>query len=164
MRRRQLLIGALVLPAIPVFGKSLAKLAASGLQESRLVYLTPLKSDGNESTCQGEVWFIWHKDAIYVNTQAEAWRVEAVRKGLVSTRMWIGEVGMWKNADEAYKKLPKIHATGSIVEDAEEWDAVFPAFGEKYSDEWPTWGPRFKSGLENGSRVLLKYTEVHSES
>lgn len=164
MRRRQLLIATLAIPAIPTFAKSISVKAANGLTESRLVYLTPLKTDGDESACQGEVWFAYSKDAIYVNTQAEAWRAEAIRKGLTDTRMWVGDVGMWKQVDGAYKELPKIRASGSIVKDSEEWDAVFPAFGEKYSDEWPTWGPRFKNGLENGSRVLLKYTEIHSET
>lgn len=164
MRRRQLLIATLAIPVIPAIAKTLTVAASDGLSESRLVYLTPLKSDGGESACQGEVWFAYAKDTIYVNTQADAWRVEAIRKGLADTRMWVGDVGMWRQADGAYKKLPKIRASGSIVEDSGEWDAVFPAFGEKYSDEWPTWGPRFKNGLENGSRTLLKYTSLRSET
>ena len=31
------------------------------------------------------------------------------------------------------------------------------AFGAKYADEWGSWGPRFRDGLADGSRVLLRY-------
>ncbi|MCY4656756.1 MAG: hypothetical protein OXC80_08065 [Gammaproteobacteria bacterium] len=164
MQRRQLLIGTLLIPALPAFAKTLSDSIQTDLGSSRLIYLTPLKSDGTESTCQGEVWYVYHNNAIYVNTQMEAWRANAIKKGLTGARIWVGDVGMWKRAEGAYKDLPRLHGTGSVVSDSAEWESVYPAFGEKYSDEWPTWGPRFKNGLEDGSRILLKYSDLSAES
>ena len=165
MRRRELLFGSLLLPALPVLADTASKAAASGsatpgLVDSRLIYLTPLLRDGSESKCQAEVWYVLHDSSIYVNTQFGAWRAHAVRKGLTKARIWVGDVGPWLSSEGKYKDLPQIHATGSIVANSTEWDAVFPVFGEKYSDEWPAWGPRFKSGLEDGSRTLIKYSNI----
>ena len=172
MNRRVLLKGATavaLLPIVvrnsPIFAGELPTELSELLHSSRLVYLTPIKSDGNESRCQGEVWYVYHNGKIYVNTQAEAWRVDAVRKGLLDTRMWVGEFGLWQRSEGAYKKAPRIMSKSArVVTDPAEHAELFPVFGAKYSDEWPQWGPRFKNGLADGSRTLLEYSAISHES
>ena len=128
------------------------------LTTSKLVYMTVIKSDGDESKCKAEIWFMFHDGAIFVVTPTDAWRTEAIRKELTNTRIWVGEFGNWQRANEKYREAPEIMATGSIEEDKEVHAEVLEAMGEKYSDEWSTWGPRFKSALEDGSRAMLRYT------
>ena len=132
--------------------------AAEAQAESRLIYVTPIQSSGAESSCQSEVWFASYGGAMFVVTDAEAWRAEAVRKGLTSARIWVGDVGPVGQSDGKYKALPKVEAVASLETDAAAQAQVLGAMGVKYSDEWGTWGPRFKNGLADGSRVMLKYT------
>jgi len=132
--------------------------AAETQAESPLIYITPIQSSGAESSCQSEVWFATHGGAMYVVTAAEAWRAEAVRKGLTNARIWVGDVGPVGRSDGKYKNLPKVEATASLETDAATQTQVLEVMGVKYSNEWGTWGPRFKNGLADGSRVMLKYS------
>ena len=93
-------------------------LAAGGIpaeaDTSALIYLTPIKSDGQESRCQSEIWFARAQNSLYVVTAADAWRARAVGKGLNRTRIWVGDVGTW-GSDQRYKKLPQVMASSSLV-------------------------------------------------
>ena len=40
------------------------------LDESPFVYISPLKRDGSESTCHGELWYAWLDDAVVVTVAA----------------------------------------------------------------------------------------------
>ena len=133
---------------------------ATGLAESALIYITPLKQDGTESSCQAEVWFQLHDGAMYVVTSNKAWRSVAIGKGLSSARVWVGDVGQWKSADGKYKALPVVTTQAAIVGDKAVQATVLAKMGAKYSAEWGTWGPRFNDGLADGSRVMLRYTPV----
>ncbi len=134
--------------------------ASRGMAESALIYITPLKRDGSESSCQAEVWFQLHEEAMYVVTSNKAWRAIAVGKGLSSARVWVGDVGQWKSANGKYKTLPVVTTQASLVGDKAVQTAVLAAMGRKYPAEWDTWGPRFNNGLADGSRVMLRYTPV----
>ena len=160
MDRRTLLkysVTGLIAAALPL---RLWADAAKGMAESALIYITPLKQDGSESSCQAEVWFQLHDGAMYVVTGNKAWRAVAVGKGLSSARVWVGEVGQWKSSDGKYKALPVVTTQTVIVGDKAVQTAVLAKMGEKYSAEWSTWGPRFSDGLADGSRVMLRYTPV----
>ncbi|MEM7001053.1 MAG: hypothetical protein AAF529_09710 [Pseudomonadota bacterium] len=153
MRRRTLLQSAALLPltaALPQWGSASA--------ESPLIYLSPVKSDGNLSRCQAEVWYVGHEDNFYVVTDASAWRARAVGNGLTKARVWVGDVGMWRRSNGKYLKLPSMITNASLVNDALAHAELLAQFGTKYSAEWGTWGPRFKNGLADGSRVMLKYS------
>lgn len=128
------------------------------LNTSQLIYLTPIKSDGEESKCRAEIWFVYIDEKIYVATPPDAWRTKAIEKGLTETRIWVGEFGNWKNAKDKYREAPELMAEGEVVEDAEKHEELLTAFGEKYVEEWKSWGPRFKRELDNGKRVILQYT------
>jgi hypothetical protein len=134
-----------------------APIAVAALDRSQLVYVSPIVSGGRDSRCQAEVWFVHHDGAVHVCTQSGAWRAEAVRRGFDRARLWIGEFGVWTRADGRYRSAPYLEAGASLVEDPAVHAAVLPLFGEKYAAEWDRWGPRFRDGLADGSRVLLRY-------
>lgn len=128
------------------------------LATSRLIYLTPIKSNGEESRCQAEIWFAHHEGDAFVVTPPDAWRAEAVAAGLDRARLWIGDFGVWTQSDGAYRQAPEIMATASLETDAEVHAQVLAAMGAKYADDgWERWGPRFKSGLADGARVMIRY-------
>ena len=126
--------------------------------ESSLVYVSPIKSNGELSSCQAEVWFVANGADYYVVTDATAWRARAPGAGLPTAQVWVGDVGQWKRSGGKYKKLPGMVTDASIVRDERLHEVILADFGRKYSSEWPTWGKRFKDGLANGSRVMLKYS------
>lgn len=131
--------------------------AVAALDKSQLIYLTPLLGNGTESACHGEVWFVHHAGKVYVVTQADAWRAEAVRRGHTRAKIWIGEFGTWKSAKGRYRSAPILELAGSLETDAAMQREVLAQFAPKYAAEWGSWGPRFKNGLADGSRVMLRY-------
>ena len=147
---------AAALPLLPAIGRAEPSWREAA-ETSPLIYLTPIQSNGAESRCQAEIWFASYGGAMYVVTAAEAWRAQAIRQGLTQARIWVGDVGMWQRADGGYKALPMVGATASIETDAAVQGQVLEVMGGKYSDGWDTWGPRFRNGLADGSRVMLKY-------
>ena len=132
--------------------------AQDALGKSDLVYITPLKSGGAESACHAEVWFAFDGASVFVVTSSKAWRARAVTLGLNQARLWVGEYGEWKDAEEAYRKAPELLATAALIEDPQAQTRALDLFGEKYRLEWLVWGPRFRNGLKDGSRVMLQYT------
>ena len=154
--RRTLLGTAVATALVSPFVRGNAAVQTA-MAESPLIYLTPLQSTGAESRCQAEIWYALHEGAMYVVTQADAWRSEAIRQGLDRARIWVGDVGNWRRADERYRNLPVVEATASIETNASRQEQVLASMGEKYADEWPTWGPRFRNALADGTRVMLKY-------
>lgn len=147
---------AAALPLLPAIGWAGASWRDAA-EASPLIYLTPIQSNGAESRCQAEIWFATVDGAMYVVTAAEAWRAEAVRRGLSGARIWVGDVGLWRGSKGKYKALPTVDARASLEADATVHNQVLEAMGAKYSAEWGTWGPRFRNGLADGSRVMLKY-------
>ncbi len=154
--RRQFVLTAAALPL------ALGATRAFAETESPLIYISPLKSDGSVSRCQAEVWFLGDGGHDYVVTATGAWRAEAVRKGLTKAKIWVGDVGLWQRSGGKYKELPSHMADVSFETDAAEHARLLERFGEKYASEWGKWGPRFKNGLADGSRVMLKYTKTEA--
>jgi hypothetical protein len=133
---------------------------AAALAESDVVYLTPLKADGAESSCQAEVWFVTDGADLCVVTAAGAWRARAIRAGLSRARVWVGDLGVWTRTEGRYRSLPTLEATGEFIAAADEQARVLDLFGDKYPVSWVLWGPRFRNGLADGSRVMLRYRRV----
>ena len=128
------------------------------IAESPLAYVSPLRSDGTESTCHGEVWFVADGDDLLVVTSVDRWKAVAIKKGLSRARIWIGDHGVWTTSDGAFKSSPSFEAKARL--DADAHPAALEKFGAKYPDEWEKWGPRFEEGLSGGKRVLIRYTPV----
>ena len=160
LTRRQTVLGASLVPFATVLGET-SDSTKEALTNSRLIYLTPIKSDGNESECKGEIWFSYDGDShVYVVTQYDAWRANAIRQGLTSARIWVGEFGIWTRAGDSYRSAPELLLEGAIEDDTSAQDTVLETMGKKYSDEWGVWGPRFREGLRDDSRVMLRYKIV----
>ncbi len=130
------------------------------LDDSDLIYLTSIQSNGRESRCQSEIWYVWDGSDIYVCTDTNAWRVKAVAKGLNRSRIWVGDLGNWQRTDGEYKNLPRIEALASIVTDESVHSMALDRFGSKYPFGWIKYGSIFRDGLASGSRTLLKYQPV----
>lgn len=131
--------------------------AETALTKSGLIYLTPLHKGGRESQCQGEVWFVYHEGEIFVCTPAKTWRAEAMRRGYRRAKIWIGEFGAWKKAEKRYRSAPYLELKGKLETDPAAFTDILTVFGQKYESEWGKWGPRFRDGLADGSRVMLRY-------
>ena len=156
--RRILLKSTAAAALLPMLGRAQTSWRQAA-EESSLIYLTPLQSNGAESSCQAEIWFAAVEGDFYVVTEADAWRSQAIGKGLTRTRIWVGDVGMWKDSDGAYKSLPMLEASAAQETDTAVQEKVLEAMGGKYSgDGWDRWGPRFRTGLAEGSRVMLRYS------
>ncbi len=126
------------------------------LATSPLVYVSPLLKGGAESTCHGEVWFVPDGDDLLVVTDATRWKATSIEKGLDRARLWIGDHGLWKKSGGAFKASPQLDAKARI--DTESHEIALEKFGAKYPDAWGNWGPKFKSGLADKSRVLIRYS------
>lgn len=143
--------------ARPLRAEQLRPEVSKALANSNLVYLTPMRSDGSLSRCQAELWFVQDGGDIVVVSRAQSWRVQAVRKGLTSARLWLGDLGVWTRTDGAYLKLPSIQAEASIVSDPLVHAALLRSYGKKYRLGWTFWKKRFREGLQAGTRVMLRY-------
>lgn len=128
------------------------------LKQSDLVYITPLKSNGKESRCQAEIWFVYSDRDIYVCTNTSSWRCVAANKGLQQARIWVGDVGVWANSEGRYKQLPQLDAVANIVKDQTKHQQALALFADKYPLGWLRWGSVFENGLADGSRSLIRYT------
>jgi len=142
--------------------ESLSAAARDALGRSPLVYVSPLRRDGQESRCHAEVWFAGDGESALVVTSAEAWRARAIGLGLSRARLWVGDHGEWDRSGEtqAFRESPTFLAMASLETSQKEHDHALVLFGSKYTREWSNWGPRFKKGLADGSRVLIRYRAV----
>ena len=148
----------LVLSTLPI--KLLAAQTPSmqqAIDASDLIYVTPIRSDGSESNCQSEVWFVAEGSDLYIVTMTTSWRVRAVKKGLHKARIWVGDLGQWQNTNGKYKSLPQLEAVVSEVDDADQQQRILELFGSKYRLQWIYWGSKFRDGMADGTRTMLKY-------
>ena len=156
LTRRTLVAGAALTPLVLITRPAKARLAA--LDTSPLVYVTPIKSNGEESRCKAEIWFAHHDGAVFVVTPPDAWRAEAVGLGLRRARMWVGDFGVWSDADGAFRQAPELMATATLETRGDTRAKVLRTMAAKYANSgWAKWGPRFKKGLVDGSRVMIRY-------
>ncbi len=129
--------------------------AKSALVDSNLVYISPIKSNGALSSCQAEVWYSMLGPDLYVCTATSSWRAQAPRKGLSKTKLWVGDLGPWRSAD--YQSLPEIEAMASVETDQDTLELVLAQFSDKYGAAFKSWDSRWRNGLKDGSRTMLKY-------
>ena len=157
--RRRIVGGAALTLAWPVLTRvAWAQDVETGLATSGLIYVTPLKSSGDESQCKAEIWFAYHDGACFVVTPPDAWRARAVSRGLTRARLWVGEFGIWTDADDAFRQAPELMATASLETDTAVHATVLEIMGGKYADDgWRRWGPQFRAGLQDGARVMIRY-------
>jgi hypothetical protein len=140
--------------------RSLPEATRRLLEESPFVYVSPLRSDGSESTCHGEVWFAWLDGAVVLVTAQTSWKARSVERGLGGARIWVGDHGPWKRvvgASEAFREAPRFDAAAARSKDPALFEHLLARYREKYPAEIARWEPRFRSGFASGERVLLRY-------
>lgn len=133
------------------------------LESSPYVYISPLKSDGSESECHGEVWYAWIDGAVVVTVASGRWKARAVKRGLQGTRIWVGDHGRWKGTlsnNESFRKAPVFEARGEVVAEEQVLERLLAAYETKYPKEIGRWRDRMRSGYHDGSRVLLRYRPI----
>jgi hypothetical protein len=163
LTRRDVLLAGAAAALLPRLVRAeaagLSAAARSALGTSPLVYVTPLKRDGSESRCHAEVWFARDGDSALVVTSSKAWRAQAIGKGLTRARVWVGDHGVWdpSGKQRAFAAAPSFLAEASLEKSPAAHDHALALFGSKYTREWGSWGPRFKNGLADGTRVLIRY-------
>jgi hypothetical protein len=141
----------------------LAADARRALETSDYVYVSPLRSDGAESTCHGEVWYGWFDDSVVIITAATTWKARSPLQGLDLTRLWVGNHGRWKGVvgrNEDFRKAPRFDARAEIVKDHALLDRLLALYETKYPDEIGRWRDRMREGYADGSRVLIRYRPV----
>lgn len=141
---------------------ALSEPARAALASSRLVYVSPLRRDGNESTCHGEVWFAADGGDVLVVTSSERWKARAIRAGLERARLWAGDAGVWTRSEGRFRSAPSFLARAAFESDPAARERALEALGQKYAAEWGQWGPRFRDGLADGTRVLIRYAPMAS--
>jgi hypothetical protein len=92
---------------------------------------------------------MWHDGAVWVASPPTTWRVKRIAAGRTAARIAVGR-----------KEGPSFAAKGSFVKDAAIHDRLFATFAKKYPDRWPGYEARFRDGLKDGSRVLMRYDPV----
>jgi hypothetical protein len=135
----------------------------TALEKSGLVYVSPLKSDGAESSCHAEIWFAWLDGAVVVITASERWRARAIANGLDRARIWVGDHGRWKQLvgrNEDFRQAPKFDARAEAVKDEALLERMLAEFERKYPAEIGKWREKMRGGFHDGSRTLIRYTPL----
>lgn len=158
-------LGATVALLLPGARKATAASSelAGALAKSPYVYVSPLKSDGGESRCHGEVWYGWFDGSVVLITGSDRWKSRALAKGLDRARIWVGDYGRWKQMigkNEEFRAGPVFDARAEIVKDAALLDRLLARYDQKYPEEIGKWRDRMRAGYADGSRVLIRYTPV----
>jgi hypothetical protein len=128
--------------------------------DTDLIYIANERPDGALGRCQAEVWFAPSGGELVVVTDASSWRVKMAQRQGATARIWIGDVGRWQRADGAWRDLPSIRAGVRLDDDPAFAAAALDQFGRKYPASWLLWGPRFRKGLADGSRKLLRFAPL----
>jgi hypothetical protein len=161
---RRAFLGGCAAALLSPLAQARAAERAAALASSELVYVSPLRSDGSESTCHGEVWFAWLDGSVLVLTASDRWKARALDRGLDRARIWVGDYGRWKKLlgrNEAFRQAPSFEARAEAVKGAPELvERVLEVYDRKYPEEIGRWRERMRQGYADGSRVLIRYTPL----
>ncbi len=145
-------------------GRALEALPEALLVRSPFVYISPLRSNGAESTCHAELWYAWLDDSVVVTVASDRWKAGALAQGLDRARIWVGDHGRWKTwyggRNEAFRSAPSFLTRASRANEPGLLDRLLDVYEQKYPDEIADWREPMRSGNADGSRVLLRYTPI----
>lgn len=169
IRRREFLwgaglaVGSLAAPLrVRADGYALPPEARAALERSGFVYVSPLRASGAESRCHGEVWFFFDRGDAVIATGSDTWKARALASGRDRARVWVGDYGRFGPGKDDYRQGPTFEAQAVRDEDPATFERLLGAFGTKYPDEWDSWEPRFRSGYESGSRIVIRYRPLRA--
>jgi hypothetical protein len=166
LARRAFLAGLAALPILSLLPVRRARAALTEearklLPTSRFVYVSPLRKDGSESSCHGELWYTWMDGKVVVITPRKMWKGRAVDRGLDRARIWVGDHGRWKGTlgmkNEEFRKAPTFDARARVLDGPALIERLLTDYAKKYPDEIGTWRQRFRDGIASGERVLIGY-------
>ncbi len=144
---RRAWVGCLLLVAAFAAARpTLAPELRDALAGARYVYIQSERKDGTFGK-SAEIWFFVHDDTLYVGTRPASWRVKRIRAGRTKARIAVGSPGG-----------PSFEATGRILRDPAIEAKLMTAFAAKYPDGWARYAEGFRTGFQNGERVLVAYT------
>ncbi|HTF35528.1 MAG TPA: hypothetical protein VK714_17715 [Myxococcota bacterium] len=135
----------------------------AALESSPFVYVCPLRRDGRESSCHGEVWYSWLDGSVVLTTAKLSWKARSAEKGLERARLWVGNYGRWKQMighSEAFRDGPSFDARVRERRDDALLARLLASYEKKYPSEFPSWRDRMRAGHASGERVLLQYEPV----
>lgn len=115
------------------------------LARAKYVYLSSARKDGSLSR-PAEIWFLFYKGAVYVASPPAAWRVRRIKAGRSRAKIAVGR-----------PEGPSFAADGAIVNEPGVHTVLFETFAKKYPEGWTRFEEKFRKGLEDGSRVLIRY-------
>ena len=141
-------------------GSVLPPAALDALPDSQFVYVSPLKTNGEESTCHGEVWYAWLDGSVALITGASRWKARSVAAGRDRARIWVGSHGTWKRTlgtNQDFRQAPSFVGRARISKEPQLLERMLVDYGRKYPDEIGKWRDRFREGLASGERVILVY-------
>jgi hypothetical protein len=156
MQRQSKLIGpaaTLLIAAVLASATRAAELpeaVKNALASSKYVYIASTRKDGSLSK-PAEIWFLYHKGAVYVGTPPTTWRARRIKAGRAGAKIFVGK------ADG-----PSFMATGAIVNEPDVYPMMFETYAKKYPEGWGKFESKFREGFKDGSRVLIKYTPKES--
>ena len=142
---------------------SLPGTTRSALAASPYVYVSPLKSDGSESSCHAEVWYAWLDGAAVVTVSSEGWKARSIDRGLDRARIWVGDHGHLKGLNSgstAFRKGPSFEARAEKLSDSALLERVLSVYDQKYPEEIEKWRTRMREGHAEGTRVLIRYRPI----
>ncbi len=140
---------------------ALSEETRKALETSEFVYVSPLRADGTESTCHGEVWYGWIDGAVVLNTSKSTWKARALAGGLDRARIWVGDYGRWKGVlgsrNEAFRAGPRFDTRAERVTDAAVNDRLLAIYDRKYPAEIGRWRDKMRDGFTSGDRIAIRY-------
>ena len=116
------------------------------LANSKYVYIATTRKDGKLGK-PAEIWFMYHNGAVYVASPPTTWRVRRIKAGRTQAKIAVGK-----------PDGPSFVATGAIVNEPDLYPTLFETYAKKYPDGWKNFEEKFRAGLKDGSRVLIKFT------
>ena len=118
------------------------------LESSPYVYIATQRKDGTFGA-PSEIWFMYDQGAVWMASPTTAWRVRRIHAGRATARIAVGT-----------KDGPTFVAKGSFVRDPAVYERLFTTYAKKYPQGWPQYEARFRDGLKDGSRVLMRYQPI----
>jgi len=138
---------ALAILLVPRFcTATLSESLRKELTTARYVYIASSRKDGSFGK-PAEIWFLYHNGAVYVASPPTTWRVRRIKAGRPRAKIAVGK-----------PDGPSFLARGALANEPDLYPLLFETYAKKYPDGWPKFEEKFRTGLQDGSRVLIKYS------
>ena len=149
MRRFRILlmsVAVVVLGLCVAAGAQLTPELQDQLAKSKYVYISTARKNGSFGK-PAEIWFLFHNGSVYVASPPTTFRVRRIKAGRNQARIAAGK-----------PDGPSFVARGAVVNEPDMYPILFDTYAKKYPDGWGQFEQKFKTGLKDGSRLLIKYT------